>query len=176
MDDREQRLLVGQAETQIAAILADLEKRTGSYVDGIEISDVEVPAWDSPVPEVVRRVEIDLRRQDPSASGPSALGGGNEMDAGLMAILDDEHLLRAIECGPMTDAERELVARCYRLLDELRDRPTEAVEKRYEVALEQSYFRAQLIEEVLALCDQPGTKKELVAGIKQALENSYVEL
>lgn len=80
------------------------------------------------------------------------------MDAGLMSAMSDEHLLRAIECGPMTDSERELVARCGRLLDE------------------QSDFRAQLIEEVLEICDQPGTKKELIAAIKRSFENSYVEI
>lgn len=99
------------------------------------------------------------------------------MNAGLMAAMDDEHLLRAIECGPMTDAERELAARCRRLLDEICDRPTEAeMEKRYEVQLEQSYFRAQFIEEVIALCERPGTRRELVEAIRRSLENSYVEL
>lgn len=99
------------------------------------------------------------------------------MNAGLMASMGTEHLLRALECGEQSDAERELASRCRGLLDELADRPTEAeMEKRYEVQLEQSYFRAQLIEEIILLCDQPGSKKELVRRIKHALENSYVEL
>lgn len=34
----------------------------------------------------------------------------------------------------------------------------------------------KLIEEIIGLCDQAGTKKDLVRAIKTALENSYVEL
>ena len=82
-----------------------------------------------------------------------------------------------LEYGERTDAERELISRCWALLDELADRPTEAeMEKRYESPLEQSDFRAQLIEEIMLLCDQPGPKKELVRRIKYALEDSYVEI
>lgn len=91
---------------------------------------------------------------------------------GLMANMDDGHLIRSLECEPSimrTPVELELMARCERLADELADRPTEA-------EIEQSEFRAQLIQEIIALCDKPGSKKELVAAIKTALENSYVEL
>ena len=99
------------------------------------------------------------------------------MNAGLMAAMDDEHLLNALECGERTEAERELTSRCWALLDELADRPTEAeMEKRYESPLEQSDFRAQLLEEIFALCKRSGSKKELVAAINSAYENSYVEL
>lgn len=103
---------------------------------------------------------------------------------GLMANMDDVHLIRSLECEPSimrTHVELELMARCERLADELADRPTEAeMEKRYESALEsaleQSEFRAQLIREIIELCDKSGSKKDLVAAIKTALENSYVEL
>ena len=99
---------------------------------------------------------------------------------GLMANMEDDHLIRSLECEPAimrTPVEFELMARCERLADELRDRPTEAeMEKRYESPLEQSEFRAQLIQEIIALCDKPGSKKDLVVAIKTALENSYVEL
>ena len=95
---------------------------------------------------------------------------------GLMAIMDDGHLIRSLECEPSimrTPVELELMTRCERLAD----RPTEAeMEKRYEIQLEQSEFRAQLIQEIIELCDKPGSKKDLVAAIKTALENSYVEL
>jgi len=98
---------------------------------------------------------------------------------GLMANMDDGHLIRSLECEPSimrTPVELELMARCERLADELADRPTEdEMEKWYE-RLEQSEFRAQLIEEIIALCDKPGSKKDLVVAIKIALENSYVEL
>ena len=99
---------------------------------------------------------------------------------GLMANMDDDHLIRSLECEPAimrTPVEFELMARCERLSDEVRDRPTEAeMKKRYESPLEQSEFRAQLIQEIIALCDRPGSKKDLVSAIKMALENSYVEL
>jgi len=99
---------------------------------------------------------------------------------GLMANMEDYHLIRSLECEPQimrTPVELELMARCERLADELTDRPTEAeMEKRNESLLEQSEFRAQLIQEIIDLCDKPGSKKALVAAIKMALENSYVEL
>lgn len=99
---------------------------------------------------------------------------------GLMANMEDAHLIRSLECEPAimrTPVEFELMARCERLADELADRPTEAeMEKRYERPLEQSEFRAQLIGEIIKLCDKSGSKKDLVAAIKTALENSYVEL
>jgi len=49
-------------------------------------------------------------------------------------------------------------------------------EKRYEVQLEQSEFRRELIERIVEMCSQEGTKKDLVKAIKTALENSFVEL
>lgn len=98
----------------------------------------------------------------------------------LMANMEHDHLIRSLECEPQimrTPVELELMARCERLADELADRPTEAeMEKRYESPLEQSEFRAQLIKEIIELCDRPGSKKDLVSAIKMALENSYVEL
>ena len=64
----------------------------------------------------------------------------------------------------LADAEKDL--------EELEAR----VEKENEVQLEQSEFRRELIQEILGLCGQGGTKKDLVKAIKAALENSYVEL
>ena len=64
----------------------------------------------------------------------------------------------------LADAEKEL--------EELEAR----VEKENEVQLEQSEFRRVLIERIVELCGQEGTKKDLVKAIKTALENSYVEL
>ena len=102
------------------------------------------------------------------------------LNPGLMANMDDGHLLRSLECEAAimrTPVELELMGRLERLADELADRPTEAeMEKRYESPLEQSEFRAQLIKEIIELCDRPGSKKDLVSAIKMALENSYVEL
>ena len=99
---------------------------------------------------------------------------------GLMANMDDEHLIRSLECDPLnarTPVELELLKRCERLSDELAQRPTEAeMEKRYESPLEQSAFRAQRLRDIIALCDKPGSKKNLVAAIKIALDESYVEL
>ena len=102
------------------------------------------------------------------------------LNTSLMANMDDGHLLRALECEPSimrTPVELELMKRLDRVVDELRDTPTEdEFEKRYESPLEQSEFRAQLIQEIIAICDKPGNKKELIADIKSAIENSYVEL
>ena len=102
------------------------------------------------------------------------------LNPGLMANMDDGHLLRSLECEAAimrTPVELELMGRLERLADELADRPTEAeMEKRYESPLEQSEFRAQLIKEIIELCDKTGSKNDLVAAIKTALENSYVEL
>ena len=102
------------------------------------------------------------------------------LNPGLMANMDDGHLLRSLECEAAimrTPVELELMGRLERPADELADRPTEAeMEKRYESPLEQSEFRAQLIKEIIELCDRPGSKKDLVSAIKMALENSYVEL
>lgn len=102
------------------------------------------------------------------------------LEPGLMANMEDGHLLASLRAEPSiirTAVELDLIERMERLLDELESRPTEAeIEKRYESPLEQSEFRAQLIQEILALCDTSGNKKDLVAAIKMALENSYVEL
>ncbi len=64
----------------------------------------------------------------------------------------------------LADAENEL--------EELEAR----VEKENEVQLEQSEFRRELIERIVEMCGQEGTKKDLVKAIKTALENSFVEL
>ena len=63
MTDSEQRELVKTAERQIASILADLEKRTGCYIEGLAVHNVEVTHISSPAPEYARRVAVDLRRQ-----------------------------------------------------------------------------------------------------------------
>ena len=63
MTDSEQRELVKTAERQIASILADLEKRTGCYIDGLAVHNVEVTHMLSRAPEYARRVAVDLRRQ-----------------------------------------------------------------------------------------------------------------
>jgi hypothetical protein len=63
MNDKEQQDLVTAVEKQIAFLLADLEKRTGCYVDGLSLRDIEVTSVSSPAPEYLRRVEVDLRRQ-----------------------------------------------------------------------------------------------------------------
>ena len=98
----------------------------------------------------------------------------------LMANMENDHLIRSLECEPQimrTPVELELMRR----LDELvgKETPEEVesrLEKTYESALEQSEFRAQLIKEIIELCDKTGSKEDLVAAIKTALENSYVEL
>jgi len=63
VNDKEQQALVTAVEKQIAFLLADLEKRTGCYVDGLAIHNTEVTNTCSPAPEYLRRIEVDLRRQ-----------------------------------------------------------------------------------------------------------------
>ena len=63
MDDNKQQQLVEQVERQIAATLADLENRTGCYVEGLNVRSIEVTSIASRTPEFMRRVEVDLRRQ-----------------------------------------------------------------------------------------------------------------
>ena len=63
MTENEQNELVQTVERQIASLLADLEKRTGCYVEGLQVQDIEVTHVASPAPEYIRRVQVDLRRQ-----------------------------------------------------------------------------------------------------------------
>lgn len=63
MTESEQKDLVSTLERQIAFLLADLEKRTGCYVEGLAIHSIEVTKLSSVAPEYLRRVEVDLRRQ-----------------------------------------------------------------------------------------------------------------
>ena len=103
------------------------------------------------------------------------------LNAACMSLMSDEHLITSLyaQAGPLTStpAEMELLRRLEAALDKIDSRPTEEqMAKKYESRLEQSEFRAQLIEEIIELCDKPGSKKDLVAAIKMALENSYVEL
>ena len=59
----------------------------------------------------------------------------------LMANMEDDHLIRALECEPSiirTPVELELMARCERLADELADRPTvDTIEARVSEAVAQ---------------------------------------
>lgn len=60
---------------------------------------------------------------------------------GLMANMDDGHLIRSLECEPSimrTSVELELMARCERLADELADLPTvDTIEVRVSEAVAQ---------------------------------------
>lgn len=96
----------------------------------------------------------------------------------LLAQMDAAHLLSSLAAeGPLTPAEIELSRRLEELHGSETPEEIEArLEKTYESALEQSEFRAQLIQEIIVLCDRAGNKKDLVTAIKYALENSYVEL
>lgn len=94
---------------------------------------------------------------------------------GVMACLDDDALLRSVE--PTTPLEAELMRRLSIYAEQETPESIESrLEREYEVRLEQSYFRGEFIEAVLKLCEQSGTKKELVNAIKITFENSQVEL
>lgn len=75
-------------------------------------------------------------------------------------------------------ANRPNIARLFAEIDdhESEDEMEARIGKTYEVQLEQSEFRREVIEEILKLCDAPGTKRELVAAIRNLVDNSYVEL
>lgn len=62
MDDKERRALIDGVQRQIAFLLADLEKRTGCYVDGLSIESVDVTRVDSDRQMVARAVCVNLRR------------------------------------------------------------------------------------------------------------------
>jgi len=62
MNDADRRALVDAAQRRIAAMLADLERQTGCYVDGIDVVVIVLTSDRSTAPEILRRVEIDLRR------------------------------------------------------------------------------------------------------------------
>lgn len=101
-------------------------------------------------------------------------------DIGVISCLDDRELLRAIDQEPpevRTVLEKELARRLAGIVGLEHPEEVEArLEKSYESAMEQSGFRGDAIAEILELCKQPGTKKELVKAIESLIENSYVEL
>lgn len=101
-------------------------------------------------------------------------------DIGVISRLDDRELLRAIDQEPpevRTVLEKELARRLEIVVgDETAEEVEARLEKSYESAMEQSDFRRDAIAEILELCSQPGTKKELVKAIEALVENSYVEL
>jgi len=63
MDDKEQQELVDAVSRQIAFLLADLEKRTGCYVEDLGVRDIDVTTMSSRSQDFLRSVEIELRRQ-----------------------------------------------------------------------------------------------------------------
>lgn len=100
------------------------------------------------------------------------------MNQSAMAQMETDHLLAALEAeGPLTPAEKVLAWRLEALAGRETPEEVEArLEKEYESAMEQSEFRAQAISEILEICKQGGTAKELKARIKTLVEDSYVEL
>ena len=60
---------------------------------------------------------------------------------GIMSKMDDDHLIRSLECEPAimrTPVELELIARCERLADELAERPeVDTIEARVSEAIAQ---------------------------------------
>lgn len=62
MDDPKQRGLIDGVQRAIARLLADLEKKTGCYVDGLQIDSLDVTQMTSDRQQLLRSVRIDLRR------------------------------------------------------------------------------------------------------------------
>jgi hypothetical protein len=63
MTEEAHRHEVEDTQRQIAMLLAALEAKTGCYVEGIAIRNIEVTTVSSTAPEYLRRVDVDLRRQ-----------------------------------------------------------------------------------------------------------------
>ena len=95
---------------------------------------------------------------------------------GILNCLDDRDLVR------MLDSSNDLTEREMMLLDRLshytdRESPQEIenrLEKSYESALEQSEFRAQLVEQMLEASKEWPKKYHKI--LKDMLDNSYVEI
>lgn len=87
---------------------------------------------------------------------------------GLMANMDDGHLIRSLECEPAimrTPVEFELMARCERLADELADLPTvNTIEARVSEAVAQ-YPEEDFLEK---LADRVFELGELLKGDNKA--------
>jgi hypothetical protein len=98
----------------------------------------------------------------------------------LMAKMKNDHFLAALDCEPSfarTSVELELMRRLDELAaNELPEDIEERLKKTYEVDMEQSEFRANLIREIQLLCEQPGSKEDLISAINKSVSNSYVEL
>lgn len=93
---------------------------------------------------------------------------------GLMANMEDAHLIRSLECEPSimrTPVELELMARCERLADELADLPTvDTIEARVSEAVAQfpeEDFLEKLADRVFELGDN---KAEAHAIAKELTE------
>jgi hypothetical protein len=84
MTDQEQRELVETVQRQIAVLLADLEERTGCYVEGLAVRSIESTKISSAAPEYLRYVEVDLRRQPGSQwqATPRGVGFSEGLGAG----------------------------------------------------------------------------------------------
>lgn len=54
-----------QAAQEIAAILAQVEKRTGRLVSALALTEIDVTDADSPVPIMLMSVRIELERPRP---------------------------------------------------------------------------------------------------------------
>ena len=87
---------------------------------------------------------------------------------GVMPCLDDDTLLRSIE--PTTPLEAELMRR---LSIYAGQESPEEIHKNYELSMEQSECRRQLLHEIRILCDE---SEDLCDDIMIAFDNSLVEL
>ena len=87
---------------------------------------------------------------------------------GLMANMDDGHLIRSLECEPSimrTPVELEIMARCERLADELAERPEpDAIDARISEAVAQ-YPEEDFLE---ALADRVFELGEKLRGDNKA--------
>ena len=99
----------------------------------------------------------------------------------LMRSMSDGHLLASLEAEPQilrTAVELELMGRWGPCIGLESEEDIECrLDKTYEVKLEQSEFRAQLLNDIIELVESAdGSREDLEKSIMTAVENSYVEL
>ena len=101
---------------------------------------------------------------------------------GTLSLMSDSHLVSAMYGErELTDYEEELLKRLEKYIDKESSEEVESrLEKTYESVVEQSEFRRQVIEDIIAMCSSHNFRyketKELTGSIIDSVSESYVEL
>jgi len=101
---------------------------------------------------------------------------------GTLSLMSDSHLVSAMYSErELTNYEEELLKRLEKYTDKESSEEVESrLEKTYESVVEQSEFRRQVIEDIIAKCASHNFRyketKELARSIIDSVSESYVEL